>query len=195
MQYTCHSGGAQGSDITWEAFGEEFGVVTVSYSFHGHRNRSRNNLILTQEDLDEGWEHAQIASEYLKRNLNRPRPGYVKSLISRNWFQVANAEEVFAIGYFDNKRKTTVKGGTGWAVQMAADNNLRTFLFDQDSNSWYMRPAGLKTFVEYYDVPTLPHDFAGIGTRKITEAGILAIAEVYEATFGELTTDIPTIMI
>jgi hypothetical protein len=56
---------------------------------------------------------------------------------------------------------------------MAIDNNKPVHLFNQLDNKWYMMFSenGVnKAVVE--ETPSLTQDFAGIGTREITESGI-----------------------
>lgn len=96
------------------------------------------------------------------------------SLLARDWCQVKYSEAVFAIGYL---HRGIVKGGTGWAVQMAIDEGKPVWLFEQKRNQWLTYENG-----EWVgcDIPVLTRDFAGIGSRHISESGIRAIADVYK---------------
>lgn len=180
MNYTCHSGGCPGSDMEWEREGEKYGVKTIAYSFHGHVQEGKNPFILMGKELDEGWKHVLIAEKTLKRNVESLFSTYTRSLLARNWFQVKNADAVFAIGKFDVDGK--VSGGTGWAVQMAIDNEKIVFVFDQEKNLWTEYITTFKSFTHTFD-PVLTKDFAGIGTRDLNEYGKNAIIQVYEKTF------------
>ncbi len=181
MKFVCHSGGCPGSDIEWETQGEKYGIETIAYSFKGHKQEGKNPRILTGAELDEGFEHVLIANKNLKR-YPQGQSTYVKSLLSRNWFQVKNAETIFAIGKF--KTNKVVDGGTGWAVQMAIDNDKTVFFFNQPTNAWYIGTKydsnGTAYFVEIHYVPRLPRSFAGIGTREIEDNGKSAIRMIYE---------------
>ena len=57
MSYTCHSGGCPGADMCWENEGNKYGVHTIAYSFGGHKQEGKNRVILTTEQLNEGFEH------------------------------------------------------------------------------------------------------------------------------------------
>lgn len=178
--FTIHSGGAIGSDTEWGTIGAEFGVVNVNHYWHGTKTPTGNKQI-TQEEFEEGWQKVLLANKTLKR-----KPENYKSLLSRNWLQVKNADAIFAIGNVV-KEGTEVAGGTGWAVQMAIDANKPVFVFDQNLNTWMKYNYTSKSF-NTTGVPTLTPNFAGIGTRKITEAGKQAIRDVYTKTFsGEAT--------
>lgn len=182
MNYINHSGGAQGSDIEWENQGIKYGVKTIAYSFAGHNQRGKNVCVLSPAQLSEGYMNCVTASATLKRPVS-DKP-YIKNLLSRNWFQVKGADRIYAIGKFVKGSKNLVDGGTGWAVQMAIDNNKPVHFFEQNENCWYDYDSVSKVFTVFNSIPTLSKNFAGIGTREINENGKRAIKEVYEKTFG-----------
>lgn len=191
MTYTNHSGGCPGADMTWEILGMDYGVKTIAYSFHNHVQESKTPYRLSNEELEESFDHVIMASKSLKRDVLSQMP-YVQNLLSRNWFQVKNSEAIFPVGKFmpalRGNRKVILKhhqvaGGTGWAVQMAVDNQKPVFLFEQNIGHWFTYDYSVGYFVEYEGIPTLTKNFAGIGTREINDAGILAIQEIYEHNF------------
>lgn len=174
--YKCHSGGASGSDITWENTCKEYGIGTISYSFKNHNQESKNPYILTEEQLSEGFEQVKIVSEQLKRNISKIS-SYIKNLLSRNWFQVKNSEGIYAIGTI--KKNNQVDGGTGWAVQMGINLKRIVFVFEQNENLWYQFDYEKGKFIPLYDkIPNLTEKFAGIGTREINGNGIKAIKNI-----------------
>lgn len=182
MMYINHSGGCEGADMAWETVGREYGVKTIAYSFYDHKQYGENPYIMNTAELNEGWNACEIASETLKRPLEVLRTNYVRKLICRNWFQVKNSEAIFAIGTLVKGKDHLVNGGTGWAVQMGVDNSKPVYLFEQDRLTWMQFHYTDKLFVEC-DTPILTRDFAGIGSRAITDAGLQAIVSVYEKTF------------
>jgi len=180
MKMTNHSGGCKGADMCWETEGLKYGVESISYSYHNHVQYSYNQKILTSDELKEGWGNVKIAEKTLQRNLSLidGKP-YVQNLIARNWFQVKNAEVVFAVSTFENDSQ--VKGGTGWAVQMARDNNKLIYFYDQDICKWYWFDYRINKFTELKGIPKLKENFAGIGSANLNQNGILAIKDVYKA--------------
>lgn len=179
----CHSGGCPGSDMTWERELEKYGIKTIAYSFYNHIQEGRNQRILNWKELEECLEHVITAERSLQRNLQNLKSAYVLNLLNRNWFQVKNSDSIFAIGTFINNKHNIVNGGTGWAIQMGIDNNKEVFLFDQESKKWNKYNYETKTFDEINYIPKIPTNFAGIGTRKITEDGINAIQEICKYNF------------
>ena len=183
MNYICHSGGCPGSDMFWETEGDKYGVTTIAYSFGGHKQEGKNRVILSTEELNEGFEHVLVANKTIKR-YPQGQARYIQNLLARNWFQVKNAETIFAIGKFINRK--IVSGGTGWAVQMGVDNKKPVFFFDQEGNVWNTYNYTKNEFEVIGYVPKLTQNFAGIGTRELQDNGKDAIKKVYENSFGVL---------
>ena len=168
--YVNHSGGAMGSDTVWGELSGQYGAVSEHY-WHGKRTENGNHEI-TEEEFEEGKEHVLEANKTLHRQPNK----YL-DLLARNYSQVKNADEIFAIGHFKNK---VVDGGTGWAVQMAIDDGKIVNFYDQEKCVWGRYCNGKW---ERSDTPVLTKNFAGIGTRKLNDKGWMAIKEVCIKTF------------
>ena len=71
MNYICHSGGCEGSDMMWETIGEKYGVKTIAYSFYNHVQSSKGQKILSLAELKEGYDAVLVADKTLKRYPNR----------------------------------------------------------------------------------------------------------------------------
>ncbi|MEL7061595.1 MAG: hypothetical protein AAGN46_16335, partial [Acidobacteriota bacterium] len=95
------------------------------------------------------------------------------------YHQVNKAYHVFAVGWI--RADDTVKGGTGWGVELAKLFNRRVSVFDQDREQWF-------TWIDRQwqpDTPTVPERaFAATGTRNLTDAGRQAIHDLFERSFG-----------
>jgi hypothetical protein len=192
MKYTNHSGGAVGSDTVFENEAKKYNIDTIAYSFDGHNTISRIRKILNHKELEEGFDHVEIANKSLGRNIENIS-AYVKNLLSRNWFQVKNSEAIYAIGNLKND--SVVDGGTGWAVQMGIDNSKTVFVFEQNKNCWYKyypggdlendRFAVPGKFQKIGYIPPLTENFAGIGTRDINDNGIKAVKQIFVVNFNE----------
>lgn len=181
--YTNHSGGAVGADSSWDTLGKKYGIIRHNHYYHGQKT-PLGNIEITAEQLEEGWQRVLQANGTLKR-----KPQNYKDLLSRNWMQVKNADQIFAVAPLDVKTNI-VDGGTGWAVQMAIDAKKPVSVFDLNSNTWYSYNFQNSVF-EPSQTPTLTKNFAGIGTRKLTTEGINAIEAVYQKTFSNKTKSKP----
>ena len=190
---TCHSGGAIGADTLWEEIGEEFGVKTRAYSYKTKSHTTPNKVEISDHDYDEGVNEVNRAN----KSLGRFGISKYMSLLARNWSQVKYSKQIFAIGvivpagkknakgYYSKSKYETVDGGTGYAVQMAINNEKEVYVFDQDKDKWFRWSYNSLRFVELKNVPKISYqNFAGIGTREIKPNGIKAIRDVYEKTFN-----------
>lgn len=189
---TCHSGGAQGSDTHWEKIGEKYGVKTKAYSYKTTYHDSENKVEISESDYLEGVDEINKANRILGRyGINK-----YMNLLARNWAQVKYSNQIFAIGYivdpgkrgtkgYYNKSKyQTVDGGTGYAVQMAINNQKDVYVFDQIQNSWFRWSYASMSFMKLNSTPKITvQNFAGIGTREINDTGLQAIRDVYSETF------------
>ena len=119
------------------------------------------------------------------------------SLLARNWTQVKYSIQVFAIGFIINAGEKSTKGyknsskfdvvdgGTGYAVQMAIEQENGVYVFDQGKDRWFRWSYNSLRFIELKEVPLITEqDFAGIGTRELLANGEAAIRSVYEKTFS-----------
>lgn len=187
----CHSGGAEGSDIYWENIGEEFGVKTRAYSYKTKKHNSLNKVEISEDDYKEGIIQVNKANKI----LNRYGIHKYMNLLSRNWSQVKYSDQIIAIGrvlkpgergnrgYVNKSKIDIVDGGTGYAVTMGINNSREVYVFDQVSEKWFRWSYTSNSFVNS-DRPSIKYqNFAGIGTREITESGIEEIREVYKKTF------------
>lgn len=189
----CHSGGATGSDTVWEFEGEKWGVKTRAYSYKTPKHQSPNKVEISDDDYNEGVSEVNKANKFLGRfGINK-----YMNLLARNWSQVKYSDEIFAIGtivnpgkkgsrgYYNKSSYQVVDGGTGYACQMAINNNKIVYVFDQLKDKWFRWSYTSLSFIEMNNCPVITsQNFAGIDTREILPNGINAIKEVYKKTFN-----------
>ena len=183
-QYVSHSGGAVGSDHRWGVIGEQYGVKTNHFYVEGFKT-THGNVAISQEEAAQSDEHLKRANKSLKRNFPTSNE-YTNNLLRRNWLQVSNADSIYAIGKVMGNMKF-VDGGTGWAVQMAIDNDKPVFVYCTERKNWYTYNGN--NFQEC-DVPILTPNFAGIGTRGDKNNPTQyddVIKEVYEKTKNNIS--------
>ena len=200
-EITNHSGGAKLSDAKWDQIGREFGVVDHKhYREPGTKTLDSLELQkagvtateLSEEEYNEGQPKSTIAARQMGRiqETHQVRSNY----IIRNWAQVKNSEAVYAIGTIIQKGTEMehgkialieqVKGGTGYAVQMAINEKKPVYVFDGTKDSWFVW-NGEK--FEKTNTPILTKNFAGIGSRtlstqEVIDKSLQAIRDVYQAT-------------
>jgi hypothetical protein len=181
-EYTNHSGGAYGGDTFWDIIGREFGVTKhMHYKDAGNANLSQKlrnagvtATVLTKEQMDK-------ARTEVERLLGENYPDTLQgNLQVRNYYQVANADAVFAVAEIAPTTSPKVFGGTNTAVQLAIKMNKPVYVFDLDTNKWYTQDLdflanGYDSTKHNFDyngwkeinTPALTKNFAGVGSRDI----------------------------
>ena len=102
----------------------------------------------------------------------------IRKVIQSIFHMVNNGYQVFVVGWIlpDN----TVKGGTGWAVELAKLFNRPVFVYEQDRKQWFSWVNN--SWVEV--TPIISHKtFAGTGTRNISDDAKEAIAALFKRSF------------
>lgn len=207
-EITNHSGGAKLSDAKWDQIGREFGVVN-----HNHYREPGTKTVdslelqkagvtateLSEEEYNEGQPKSTIAARQMGRiqQTHQVRSNY----IIRNWAQVKNSEAVYAIGTIIQKGTEMehgkialieqIKGGTGYAVQMAINEKKPVYVFDGTKDSWFVWNG--ETF-EKTTTPVLTKNFAGIGSRTLSTQEVIdkstqAIRDVYQKTKDSISNE------
>jgi hypothetical protein len=175
------SGGSRGAEAEFGVCAERWGMPEVNYSFEGHRilERHRGVVVLTEQELNQG----DFSLVYASKRLNRPLTDIplVRNVLKTIWHQITNATQVFAVGRIQDDN--TVRGGTGWGVELARLWKKQLWVYDQDRHSWF-RWNG--TGWEMIPAPSITAEaFAGVGTQSLSEDGRKAIHELYVRSFGE----------
>ncbi len=173
-----YSGGLKGAEAEFGENAEKWGVREVNFSYMGHKmERVKDVRVLSEEELKQGDISMTIVSKRLKRNFSEAER--IRRVIQSIFHMVNNGHQVFAIGWINEDG--TVKGGTGWAVELGKFFNRPVHVFDQDREKWFTWKGGV--WVE--DEPLISHEtFVGTGTRNLTEAGKNAITMLFEKSFS-----------
>lgn len=187
----CHSGGAAGSDTIWETESSKYGTITKAYSYKTDYHESPNKVEISEEDYQEGIEKVNKANH----TLNRYGIHKYMNLLARDWLQIKHSQQVFAIGnivapgkkgakgYYSKSKYEVVDGGTGYGVQMGIDHGKEVFVFDMVRNDWYHWSSATMSYVRCKTYPIISKpNFAGIGSRDVSDEGVEAIKEVLRLT-------------
>lgn len=175
---TLFSGGLKGAEATFGEIAEQNGVKEVVFTFEGHKlSRDKNSVTLTQEELERG----DISMELASRMLNRTyyETDKIRKVLQTIFHMVNSGHQVFVIGTI--QEDGSVKGGTGWAVELAKMFNRPLHVFDQPVKKWFTWKEGWQE-----DTPKIEYEtFVGSGTRYLSEAGRDAITKLFEDSFPE----------
>lgn len=175
----CLSGGAVGADLQFGMCAGKIGHRVFHFIFPGHRSTAPADelVTLTLDQLALADEHLHRANLTLGREWPVANP-FTAKLLRRNFYQVCDAEAVYAVASFDDDGH--VSGGTSWAVQMFLDrfnaDRRNAFVFDQNSDGWFTWDCG---WVAIDAPPTPSGAYAGIGSRKLQQNGKEAIRTLY----------------
>jgi len=177
-QKTLYSGGHKGAESEFGKFAECWGIKEVNFSFEGHRvERTRGIQMLTPEELDKGDVSMEIVSARMGRSYSKANK--IRKVIQSIFHMVNKGYHVIAVGWI--QEDNTVKGGTGWAVELAKLFNRPLGVYDQERNDWFC-------WVDNQWVAQMPvisdDTFVGTGTRFLTDEGRQAIGDLFEKSFG-----------
>jgi len=129
---TLYSGGLKGAEATFGESAEKHGIKEIIYTFEGHKlNRNKNSVTLTKDELERGDISMELASRMLNRTYYETEK--IRKVLQTIFHMVNNGHQVFVIGTIMDD--DSVKGGTGWAVELAKLFNRPLHVFDQPKNS------------------------------------------------------------
>jgi hypothetical protein len=177
-EFTLYSGGHRGSEAEFGKRAEQCGVREVNFSYEGHEiSRDRGLVVLGPEEMKRGDISMEIVCMRMNRTYSRVET--IRKVMQTIFHMVNSGFQVFAVGWI--QANDTVKGGTGWAVELAKLFNRPLSVFDQDRSAWFSWKDN--AWVE--SLPVIEHKtFVGTGTRHLTEAGTRAIDELFRRSFG-----------
>jgi len=178
--FTLLSGAAEGAEAEFGACAERYGLREENISFEGHRVvRTRGLRMLTDEELREG----DVSLAYVSATMHRTyhQNATLRKVLQSIWHQVNSAQEVFIIGVI--QPDGTVKGGTGWAAELARHQQKALHVFDQNQKGWFSWDAKARSWNPSRPVVSRTR-FTGTGTRNLTPDGAAAIADLFQRSFG-----------
>ena len=178
-ELTLYTGAHRGAEAAFRDLAKQWEIPTVAYSFEGNTIEADPTGVtqLTAEQLQKG----DVSMEIVSRRLNR---GYhsadrIRKVTQTLFHVVNNSYHVFVVGVI--QPDSTVKGGTGWAVELARFFNREVSVYDQERKGWFTWRHG--DWIP--DLPALGHRaFAGTGTRNLTDHGHAALADLFQRSLG-----------
>jgi len=175
---TLFSGGLKGAETAFGEAAEKWSINEVNFSYEGQNiTREKNTVVLSDDELKRGDISMELASKMMSRTYYETDK--IRKVLQTIFHMVNKGHQVFVVGTIleDN----TVKGGTGWAVELAKLFNRPLSVYDQTKENWY----SWKQDTWEQDSPRIEHEtFAGSGTRNLTDKGGQAIEKLFEDAFG-----------
>ncbi len=172
------SGGHKGTEAEFSRNAETWQIAETTLSYEGHvMERSGQIEVLSDAELAHGAVSMEIVSQRLGRRFNHRES--IRRVIQSMFHVVTRGDHLFTVGWI--QPDNTIKGGTGWGVELAKFFNREVSVFDQDKEHWFSWKDG--SWQE--DEPTIPdRAFSASGTRRLNDAGRAAIRELFERSFG-----------
>ncbi len=175
---TLYSGGLKGSEQAFGETAEKWGVKEVTLTFADHKlARQVNVKTLSDEELAKGDISMELASKMMNRTYYQKNK--IRKVLQTIFHMVNNGHQIFAIGTI--LENNTVKGGTGWAVELARLFNRPVNVYDQEQGKWFSWLDGSWQ----QSSPKIEYDtFVGSGTRNLNDNGRKAIEQLFADSFG-----------
>jgi len=181
-----HTGGATGYDTFIKNLGSEFKTNDYTVAFYDKLS------IKEKEKLNE--EYLKVV-KFLKRGVISENL-YSGKLVRRDMLQADKADKIIAVtelvksgikgrkGYLNKTAYSIPEGGTGYAVSRGIMSNKDVYVYNQSNKygndiGWYKWNTFENDFIKS-EAPILSGNFAGIGSREMTEIGKNAIKKVYD---------------
>lgn len=176
---TLYHGGLKGAETAFGELAEQYGVQEVVYTFEGHKlERERNTVVLSESELQRGDISMELASRMMNRTYYETEK--IRRVLQTIFHIVNKGHQVFVIGVIldDN----SVKGGTGWAVELAKLFNRPLHVYDQNQKGWFTwKEGGWQA-----DSPIIRYStFVGSGTRYLNDDGVAAINKLFADSFKQ----------
>lgn len=176
-KYTLYSSGLKGAEAAFGEVADSLGIKEVIYSFEGHKlTRDKNVEILDKEQLERGDISMELASRMLNRTYYETEK--IRKVLQTIFHIVNSGHQVFVIGTI--QEDGSVKGGTGWSVELAKMFNRPLHVFDQPRKQWFTWKNNWEE-----DAPRIEYEtFVGSGTRYLSDAGREAISQLFKDSFN-----------
>jgi hypothetical protein len=177
-EHTYYGGGHRGTEAEFGRLAERFGIKEINFSFEGHQPAREKGLkLLGPEELKKGDISMEIVSLRMQRKYSQADK--IRKVFQSIFHMVNNGLQIFAVGWI--QPDDTVKGGTGWAVELGKLFNRPLSVFDQDKEQWF---SWIENRWQADDPKVVHPTFVGTGTRNLSEAGKRAIADLFERSFS-----------
>ena len=174
---TVYTGGHKGTEEYFGTSAEKWGMQEVTLNFEGHDiSRDRGLRILSDEELSQGGVSPAIITKRLERSF--AKTAFMQNIFKVQFHIVNSGYQVFAAGWLLSNG--TVKGGTGWGVELAKLFNRPVHLFEQERKEWVSWVHNEWIMED----PVICHKTVAVtGTRYLSDEGKQAIDDLFDRSF------------
>lgn len=174
-----YSGGHQGAEAAFGQQAEAYGIREINFVYPGQTVERRRGLTkLGPEALKKGAISMEIVSLRMGRTFSRETE--IQKVLQIIFHMVNMGHQIFSVGWI--QPDDTVRGGTGWAVELGKWFNRPLSVYDLAQRRWFSWQAGTWRA----DTPRIRHPtFTGSGTRNLNADGHRAIANLFRRTFTD----------
>jgi len=175
---TLYHGGHTGAETFFGECAEKWGLKEVTFSFNGHFiKREKNVVMLGKKELKLGDVSMEIISQHMHRQY--AEADKVKAVFQSIYHMVNKGSQIFAIGIIQND--DTVKGGTGWGVELGKFFNRNVNVYDKNRHKWFTWKHG--EWAE--NIPVISENtICGTGTRELDDKSKKAVEDLFIRSFG-----------
>ncbi len=176
---TLFSGGTTGAECAFGEAAERWGLDEVNLTFAGHQQvRTRGQRVLTDQELRKGAVSMLYVNRQLRRVWDRDDP--IASVLQTQWQLASLVRQLFVVGVI--RPDSTVKGGTGWSVELAKRWKRTVWVFCQEREAWFRWDGAAWVPGEPVIETTA---IGGTGTRHLSDAGRAAIDGLFARSFAD----------
>ena len=175
---TLYTGGHRGTEEYFGKSAEKWGIREVTFNFEGHDiSREKGLVMLSDEELMRGGVSPDIIRKRMEREF--AQTPFMQKIFQVMFHIINNGYQVFSVGWL--LRNGTVKGGTGWGVELAKLFNRPVYLFEQDRKEWISWVNNEWVTED----PVICHKTLAVtGTRYLSDEGRQAINDLFERSFN-----------
>ena len=137
------SGGHRGAEAEFGRCAKRWGIDQTTLSFEGHAMEWPVGVKVLSDEPSSPPATSRWRSSRSAWGATYHEADLIRRVIQSLYHMVNDTWQVFAIGWI--QPDDTVKGGTGWGVELAKLFNRQVWVFDQGRHEWFTwtrRPLG-----------------------------------------------------
>ncbi len=175
---TVYTSGHKGTEEYFGICSEKWKMNEVTFNFKDHEIvRERGLKILSDEELSLGNISLAIVNKHMERTF--AQTDTMRKIFQTIFHVINNGYQLFAVGWLLSNN--TIRGGTGWGVELAKLFNRPIHVYDLERREWITWENN-----EWItDEPKICHKTIAVtGTRNLDDDGKKAIDKLFHDSFA-----------